>query len=343
MTYNAPYDPFGTSTDPAYADPQYADPDRNDETNSSSGSPDPAGQTLMERIQGSDDRRTFFGGPGGLTMPQLSSPDYSDTITRDSIIGYYWDAENETWIKARVGDLLDNGFPVPMNLTQSEAEEWLLSYPQFSRAPGQTALDTYWGDTVDGTSTSGGGGGGGGSRTSSAQRQFVAPNYVPPARSQVEDQVRAYVVAVTGLANETLIDQAVDAYLKADKENFDAQVSGERGRVIDSVSTTIEQTDPWNAAKKMVQGTAAYETIHELRPDSVDEMEWVTGRQAKLRSLGLSAERAERLGIKQAQAGANDEALRDAGEMQFVADTGRLLQSQRESLKQSANAVLGLV
>lgn len=161
----------------------------------------------------------------------------------------------------------------------------------------------------------------------------AAPVYEAPNRAALEEQVKTYVVATTGTANKQLIDKAVDAALDADRREFDRRVADAGGEVI----------DPTQYVKEVVRNSAQYQTIHALRPESVDELEWVVGRQETLRQLGLSASRAESLGIKQAQVGSNTEALVDAAEMQFNSDTGRLLRAQRERLKQSAMAAVSLV
>ena len=167
------------------------------------------------------------------------------------------------------------------------------------------------------------GGGGGG-------RGVAGPTYQAPDSATVRENMKAYVVAVTGTADKDLIERATNEYLAKDKARFQA-------------SDAPQDIDPLQAAYGVVRNSAQYKTIHTLRPDSVDEMEWVVDRQAKLRQLGLSGQSAERLGIKQAQAGATDEALVAAAGMQFNADTGRLLAVQRDGLKRSASAALRLI
>ena len=206
---------------------------------------------------------------------------------------------------------------MPPNLTVADARTW-----------GSGRLQNSYNRVILPDLYGGGSSGGGGGRAAAP-----APVYVGPDEAAVRDQVKAYVVATTGTARPDLIDRATSALLAADKTNFDRQVAGTAGN----------QIDPAQAMKDVVRSSAEYETIHSLRPDSVDEMEWVVGRQQALRQIGLSSQRAETLGIKQAQVDANNEALVDAAEMQFNADTGRLLRSQRERLKQSAVAAVSLV
>ena len=157
----------------------------------------------------------------------------------------------------------------------------------------------------------------------------VEPTFIPQDPATVREQVKAYVVATTGTANEDLINQGVKTFQTKNKEAFDKRES--------------QTIDAWAAVQSGVRASAKYKAIHQLRPDSVDELSYVTSRQAKLRQLGVSDARAEGLGISAATAGATDEALTSQAQTAQVGGTGRLLRSQRESLKQSANAVLGLV
>ena len=170
-------------------------------------------------------------------------------------------------------------------------------------------------------SASGGGGGGG--------RGSIGPTYVEPDRDSVREQVRAYVGATPGRANKDRVESATDAYMQGSRSAFDQRET--------------KQVDPWNAVQKLVRSSTEYQDIHQQRPESVDELDWVVDRQEKLRQIGLSAMSAENLGVEQARMGANDQALIQAAEMQFSTDTGRLLDTQKQKIKQSARAVMGLV
>lgn len=186
----------------------------------------------------------------------------------------------------------------------------------------------------------GGGRRGGGGRSGPT---YVAPNYQVPDRAALREQIKAYVVAVTGKAHDSLIDAATDTYLEANREAFDAAVSADRTRTLSGTPSDVAQIDPWQRAVQHVRDTALYKTIHGLRPDSVDEMEWVTSRQAKLEQLGLSAQRASTLGVKQAQAGSTDRGLVGAAERQYNTDRGLILTSQRNKIKNAAVGALRLV
>ena len=154
------------------------------------------------------------------------------------------------------------------------------------------------------------------------------PVYVAPDRTQIEDMVKSYVVATTGTLHPDILDQATDAWLAAARANFD---------------NPEQSIDPTTAMKEVVRGTDIYKHVHQVRPESVDEMQWVTGRQGQLRQLGLDATLAERVGIDMSEVGGSTTATQRGGEMAQVGATGRLLGSQRERLKAKVSAALRLV
>jgi hypothetical protein len=156
----------------------------------------------------------------------------------------------------------------------------------------------------------------------------VGPVYVAPDRAEVEDNLQAYQVAVTGSLDEGLLADAVDAFMSTHRKDFNSKG---------------QSYDPVTAAKKVIQNSAAYLDIHELRPESTSELTWVTDQQQRLRMVGLDAQQAEALGIKMARIGATQEATIEAGERAFMSATGRVAATQRESLKSTARAVLGLL
>ena len=174
--------------------------------------------------------------------------------------------------------------------------------------------------------TSGSRGGGGGGRGGGGGA--LGPVYVNPDRAQVEDYVKSYVVATTGKAHQDLIESGVAAFLATDRQGFDSE---------------DQAYDPATAMKNTIRSSDKYKAVHQRRPDSVDEMDWVGSRQGQLRQLGLSASLAEEVGIETSIAGAAGEAVRGAGEVAQVGATGRLLEEQRERLKSKAVAAARLM
>lgn len=154
------------------------------------------------------------------------------------------------------------------------------------------------------------------------------PVYVAPDEAAVFEFLESFVVATTGMMDDELTQQAVDQYLKIHKINFD-----DKG----------QEHDASLAARNVIRGSSAYKDIHELRPESSNEMQWVTSQQGLLRQLGVSAQESEELGIKLARLGATTAANKSAGERTFFSSSGRIADDQRNRLKKSATDVLGLL
>ncbi len=152
--------------------------------------------------------------------------------------------------------------------------------------------------------------------------------YQAPDEDAVKEALQGFQVAVTGQLDDLLLDQAVAEYLTTHKQDFDDPNA---------------QHDPFQAAKVIIRGSESYKDIHKLRPESENELAWVTTQQGRLRTLGLTSEQSEQLGIKLARVGASQEAAQDAGNTAFFKNTGRVAKDQRDSLKSSARAVLGLL
>ena len=191
-------------------------------------------------------------------------------------------------------------------------------------------LDRYASGSLRGTEgeglvindPSGGGGGGGGSRGPSRAA------YRMPDRDAITEMVRTYVVAVLGEDNGGAVNQGVDAYFKAHRADYDQP---------------NQDVDPQQAVKGSVRANQTYKDIHSLRPEGIDELQWVTSTQAKLRSIGYSSAGAEQLGIKLATVAASDSAVLAAGESAQFADTSRLAQGQKQTLKSKISDAMGLV
>lgn len=280
-------------------------------------------KTPDERISGGGARPPAERISGGGPRPSTPSLDLNDVIPDDAVL--IKGTSNHPYEQWTYGELQDMGFLGPGATWNDYLEQTQLS----------SALDRYLLDTgIDAPpgsqlpsqfdlglepST----GSGRGRRGTGA----AAAVYVALDRAAVEENMRAYVIAATGEQDANIVKGASDAWLAADRANFNSAAP----------------KDPNVAAKSFVRNTAKYKDLHELRDPSEDELDWVTSRQGKLRSLGLSSSRAAALGIQQARVGSDDAALQRAAEATEVTDTGRLLDSQRERLKAKGRAALELI
>ena len=166
------------------------------------------------------------------------------------------------------------------------------------------------------------------SALSGGGRGSAGPTYVKPDRAAVENGLKPYQIAVTGTLQQEILDESIETYLTTHRKDFNDKT---------------QQHDPLAAAQGVIRNSTAYKDIHELRPESEDELTWVTGQQARLRMVGLNSQEAETLGVQLARVGASEEATQSAGERAFFRSTGRVAKDQRASLKRTASAVLGLL
>ena len=251
-------------------------------------------------------------------------PEVTGSPTDGAILGFWWSEYDWQWYPVTLGEIRESvgNDALPINDARTYASEVLglnlrLSIPNGAGRPSDESY-RYDASGRDEAPRGRGSGGGGASQT-----------YVPPDEAAVAEQVKAYVVAVTGTNNPSIVEAAVAEFMSADKKAFESR------------DTT--DIDPWTAMQAYVDATPEFKQIHQLRPESVDKMDWVTQPQAKLRQLGVSAARAEELGISQAQAGATDADLVRAAQMNEVSSQKQLLSSQRDTLKSKVGAVARMI
>ena len=157
----------------------------------------------------------------------------------------------------------------------------------------------------------------------------AAPTYVAPDQLLIEEVVKGYVVATTGKIHRDLIDAGIATYNENHRRGFDLRET--------------QEVDPMMAVKEMVRKDKRYTGPHTLRPESVDELEWVSQRQRALSAFGVAAGKEEELGIQLATMGAGGTGVRGVAESQIFADSGRLAKSQRDSLVSRASVAMRLI
>lgn len=157
----------------------------------------------------------------------------------------------------------------------------------------------------------------------------TAPTYVRMDQLLVEEVVKGYVVATTGKIHQDLIDRGIDVFNEKHRLGFDLRET--------------QEVDPMMAVKEMVRTDKRYTGPHTLRPESVDEMEWIGQRQRALSAFGVAAGKEEELGIQLATIGAGGTGVRGVAESQIFADTGRLAKSQRDQLVSRASVAMRLI
>lgn len=116
----------------------------------------------------------------------------------------------------------------------------------------------------------------------------AAPVYTPPDRRLVEDMVRGQLSRLVGKADDARIQKLTDLYMSEHKRSWNDRSLG---------------LDPAASVTETIRSSSDYKRIHALRPDFVDENEWVPLYQSGGVSAGMSAQQAERFAIQQATVG----------------------------------------
>ena len=118
-------------------------------------------------------------------------------------------------------------------------------------------------------------------------RGSSAPVYRPPDRRMVEDMVKDKMSLLVGKKNDGTVQRLTDEYMKDHRLNWEGKTD----------------RDPGQTVVEGIRKLSEYQTIHKLRPDTVDETEWLASQVAGVRALGVSpADEADRA-IVQATAG----------------------------------------
>ena len=157
----------------------------------------------------------------------------------------------------------------------------------------------------------------------------AAPTYVRMDQLLVEEVVKGYVVATTGKIHDDLISAGITVFNEKHRLGFDLRET--------------QEVDPMMAVKEMVRADKRYSGPHTLRPESVDELEWIGQRQRALSAFGVAAGKEEELGIQLATIGAGGTGVRGVAESQIFADSGRLAKSQRDALVSRASVAMRLI
>jgi len=165
----------------------------------------------------------------------------------------------------------------------------------------------------------GGGGGGGGGFTA---------KYNQPDDGDVNDLVKSLLVSMVGTFDEGRQAMLREVYLEADRANFDSDT---------------QTISPVQAVKEKIRSFGDYERIHKLRPDELDDMEWVTSRQGALVNLGIAEDQAIDLGVTAATAGLNTEDTQTLGAVAETQRTGQVGSGLREKMTNAARAGMQLL
>lgn len=172
--------------------------------------------------------------------------------------------------------------------------------------------DNYGFDPYSGGGYSGGGGG------------YAGPTYVKPDRRVIEDMVKGQLATYVGRADDASIQSLTDLYMAEHRRDFD---------------TPEQQIDPRQSVTMKIREREDFKRIHALRPDYIDEAQWVPQYQTGALQSGMSAQAGEQFAINQATVGTQVTSIGEA------ATTAAYSQGQKipefiQRAKAAASAVL---
>jgi len=145
------------------------------------------------------------------------------------------------------------------------------------------------------------------------------PVYQGPDPNLVRDNARATLVAMVGRDNDVRVEELTNIYLNSDRQRFDGK-----------------SVDPAQAVKDRIRTYSDYKRIHELRPDSVDDMQWIGQQLQGLTSVGVSQSVIDERAILQAQIGVAPARAGEAGQLAEFRRTGRPLPAFFSSIQNAA-------
>jgi hypothetical protein len=174
----------------------------------------------------------------------------------------------------------------------------------------------------------GGGGGGGGGP--------MLPTYRGPDKRVVTDYVKGVLTSFLGFVPEHLLGPGVEAFMADHRRNFDEQLAA------DLAGADSAEVDPQQSVIEYIRGTEEYQTIHKLRPDGVDERDWVA-QQRQLGERGGLETDLDQFAINQATVAGSAEDVERAGAVQQFQKSGQMPTLLSNQFSQIAQAMMSRV
>ena len=147
----------------------------------------------------------------------------------------------------------------------------------------------------------------------------AGPRYNPPDSNLVSDWVEGQLQVLVGDIDPGRSVMLRDLYLRADRQAFDGQAVDPRQSVLERIRTFDD-----------------YQTIHRLRPDSINEAEWIPAQVGGLIKAGVRNAIIEKRAIQQATAGVAPVEAGAAANITEMMGTGRPLPAFMQNIQDVA-------
>jgi hypothetical protein len=115
----------------------------------------------------------------------------------------------------------------------------------------------------------------------------------------------------------------VDTYMRDHRRNFDSEAA---------------EVDPAQSVLELVRSSVEYQSIHKLRPKSVDERDWIGERRQAAAQGGLTESKQEQFAIDQAATGGDPADVVKAAAISQLQSSGKapaLLDNQFRQVAQA--------
>lgn len=147
------------------------------------------------------------------------------------------------------------------------------------------------------------------------------PVYTPPDEALVADGIKGMLIQLLGHADETRLGELVGLYMREHRRAFGGAA-----------------VDPAQAVKDAIRGQDAYKRIHKLRPEQVDETEWISSQAGQLLAAGVRNEAVDERAVLQAQVGTPLAQARQSANIAELQATKRALPEFFNRFSQAATA-----
>jgi len=154
----------------------------------------------------------------------------------------------------------------------------------------------------------------------------AAATYQAPDRATIYDQVKAKLISLIGVADPARINILTDLYMRTDQERFNGGARDPGQVVIDAIRLYPE-----------------YQRVHALRPDFIDEADWLSYQFQGLMNAGMRNSAIERRAITQATAGVSPARAGEAGQVFELMETGQMLPTFLQRMRNSLSGLSRLM
>lgn len=150
--------------------------------------------------------------------------------------------------------------------------------------------------------------------------------YEAPDPNTVRDNMRSLMVSLTGTTDSARVEQLTSLYLQVHRMSYDGL-----------------DRDPQQVVLNTIRAYPEYQQVHALRPDFVDEMDWLAYQYQGLMNSGMRNSAVAQRAITQAIVGTQPALAGEAGQLYELQETGRPLPGFLDNLHTTMSNIMRLM